>query len=327
MSILTGIKGGTYFEFGSDINKVVSKICGTQIEVRDSVGSLASLRRLRKEEFVQLAIVQHDALAFIKRYQSEDREMADWVKHFKYIFSLYPEEVHLVVRKDSEINKIEDINGRRIVMGEKDSGTRVTATYLLLGLDLKVEPVELNPKAGLEKLLKKEDNIDGVFAVGGKPIGWLNDQNKLLADLTIVPIPKDERTQKIFELYLTASISNEDYWWLDKNFETAAVMSALVTFDFRRSQCENVAMVARLIKDNLEDFERFGHKKWASVKLDQPVPGWDQYKCVKDRMETPIRVLSGRRCSFSGGKELAPEECNKFSGPEKILCELERGVR
>src|SRR5262245_19150388 len=66
MSILTGMKSGTYFRFGQDIAQVMRKECDSDIVVKESQGSLANLQRLRHEILSQLAIAQQDTLDYLK---------------------------------------------------------------------------------------------------------------------------------------------------------------------------------------------------------------------------------------------------------------------
>ena len=85
LGIVTGPKTGTYFQIGNDINKIISYVCRTPVAVHASAGSLDNLRRLRKQAFVQLAIVQHDVLHFARAYRQDDKELQDWVDKFRYI--------------------------------------------------------------------------------------------------------------------------------------------------------------------------------------------------------------------------------------------------
>lgn len=103
MSILTGLPTGTYYRFGQDIRAVVEQECGTLLEVRESQGSISSLYRLRHEKFAQLAIVQVDALEFLKLGSEDNFKLKDSVDNFRYVYRLYPEEVHLLTRKDTGI--------------------------------------------------------------------------------------------------------------------------------------------------------------------------------------------------------------------------------
>ncbi len=131
LGILTGAKNSTYYEFGEDINKIITSACGAKVEVYETIGSLDNLKKLRKQPFVQLAMVQHDVLSFIKVFRQDDKELQDWADKYRYVFSLYPEEVHILTRKNSGIDSIEQLSGKRVAIGLVNSGTHLTATMLL----------------------------------------------------------------------------------------------------------------------------------------------------------------------------------------------------
>jgi hypothetical protein len=55
----------------------------------------------------------------------------------------------------------------------------------------------------------------------------------------------------------------------------------LVSFDFRRLDCDNVGRFAQILNSNIGWLNDNGHPKWKSVKLDYPLKGWEQYDCVR----------------------------------------------
>ena len=57
--------------------------------------------------------------------------------------------------------------------------------------------------------------------------------------------------------------------------------AVLVSFDFRRGDCETVGRFAQVVSSNLEWLTKNGHPKWKSVNLDFPLKGWEQNECVR----------------------------------------------
>lgn len=291
MSILTGPKGGTYHRFGQDIARVIRKECGALLEVRTSQGSLDNLERLRNEPYTQMAIVQQDVLEYLRLSKDRDPTLKEWTEKFKYVFPLYREEVHIVARRDSGLHTFTDLRGRPIAIGAERSGTYLTATLLLwkAGLLSAIKEAKIGPREGVLRLLHLEPGaprVDAVFYVAGKPVPLLSGTDARLAEeqlaqLSVVAIP---RNSSLGVQYGPAQLTGRDYPWLDLAVETVAVRAVLIAYNFRGRQCDNVAMVARLIKENLDELRRSGHEKWRDVDPDATVPGWERYACVERRM-------------------------------------------
>jgi hypothetical protein len=59
------------------------------------------------------------------------------------------------------------------------------------------------------------------------------------------------------------------------------VKAVLVSFDFRKLDCESVGRFAQILYENISWLQENGHSKWKSVELDFPLKGWEQYDCVR----------------------------------------------
>jgi TRAP transporter TAXI family solute receptor len=303
ISILTGAEGGTYHRFGRDIGAVVKKICSADIEVRASQGSIDNLGRLRSEPFAQLAIVQQDTLDYVLVSKGRSPTIQNWVSSFRYVAPLYREEVHIIVRRDAGLRTLGDLAGKRVAVGEPRSGTNLTATVILdrAGLRAGIKEIEIGAREGILSLVgpRSGARVDAVFYVAGQPVPLLSGvdpeiTSRQLAQLSFASIPKNPAPQ----LYAPAELTRSTYPWLDRAVETVSARAVLITYDFKSGQCENVAMVARLIADNLDELRRTGHEKWRDVDLGASVHGWQQSPCVVKHMSTPIAA-----CRFLNQRE------------------------
>lgn len=230
LSILTGSKGGTYYRFGEDIAGVIRRECTAELRVKESNGSLANLQRLRREEAAQLAIVQQDTLEYLKEAAPEDAKLQDIIQKIRYVFPLYAEEVHLITTAGSGITDVSHLRGKRVAVGDLESGTYLTATFILLLSQVAVTPVEIGEIPALERLLLPDgasNKIDAMFFVTGKPVTLLTgrkDANRL----ALVNI----RNPAVLQKYEAARITSNDYRWLTQSVDTVKVMSVLMSFDF-----------------------------------------------------------------------------------------------
>ncbi len=298
MSILTGAKTGTYYRFGNDIAELMRSECGADIQVKESQGSLANLQRLRHEEHSQLAIVQQDTLDYIKKAAAGDTKLQDIVGSIRYVFPLYSEEVHLVTTKGSGISHLRDIAGKRVAIGQGESGTYLTASFILLLSGIEITKVEIGQVEGLRRLLlpaSDPNRIDALFYVAGAPVKLFTEDPALRQRLAGVAIDDPA----VLERYNSSQLTSDDYGWIDGKLDTVRVRSVLMTYDFKREQCQNVGMVANRIKANLKALkEGSGHPKWAEVALDAPLPGWKLYSCVSKYVDLPVG-REDRRCVFA----------------------------
>jgi len=95
------------------------------------------------------------------------------------------------------------------------------------------------------------------------------------------------RALVVAEFYPRAPIPANAYPWQPQPIDTVAVKAVLVSFDFRRGDCEAVGRFAQVVSSSREWLINNGHAKWKSVDLDFPLKGWEQYDCVRRFLQKP----------------------------------------
>lgn len=272
MGLVTGSEKGTYYQFGLDLQKLV-KPSGVNLAVYPSKGSVENIFAVYQRPGVQMGIVQSDVLAFVARLQS-DPVLTRIAKKTKMVFPLYNEEVHLVGKR--EIAEFDDLAGRRVAVGREGSGTYLTARLLFkLAEVAPSEMVLIDTQEGLAEL--KAGRIDAMFYVAGYPVRLLKEDVSDGDKLAVIPI----LNKSIVEFYPKAEIPAGTYAWQPTAVSTVAAKAVLVSFDFRRRDCDSVGKVAQLIATRQEWLQKNGHPKWKAVDLNFPLRGWEQYDCVR----------------------------------------------
>jgi hypothetical protein len=272
MGLVTGSEKGTYYQFGLDVQKLV-KPTGVNLAVYPSKGSVENIFAVYQRPGVQMGIVQSDVLAFVARLQS-DPALTRIAKKTKMVFPLYNEEVHLVGKR--EITEFDDLAGRRVAVGREGSGTYLTARLLFkLAEVAPSEMVLIDTQEGLAEL--KAGRIDAMFYVAGYPVRLLKEDVSDGDKLAVIPI----LNKSIVEFYPKAEIPAGTYAWQPTAVSTVAAKAVLVSFDFRRRDCDSVGKVAQLIATRQEWLQKNGHPKWKAVDLNFPLRGWEQYDCVR----------------------------------------------
>jgi len=272
VGIITGSDKGTYYQFGLDVQRLV-KESGINVTVHPSKGSIENIFAVYQRPGVQLGIVQSDVLAFVAKVQS-DPVLQRIAKKTKMVFPLYNEEVHLLGRKG--IADFDDLAGKRVAVGRDGSGTYLTAR-LLFKLS-EVAPSEMVPIDTGEALAAlKAGRIDAMFYVAGYPVRLLKEDVQASDNLALIPIS----SKSIVEFYPRAEIPAETYAWQPTAVNTVAAKAVLVSFDFRRKDCDVVGRLAQQVSNRLDSLQKNGHPKWKTVDLKYPLRGWEQYDCVQ----------------------------------------------
>jgi uncharacterized protein len=292
MGIITGSEKGTYYQFGLDLQKL-TKPSGFNLSVYPSKGSVENIFAVYQRPGVQMGIVQSDVLAFVARLQN-DPVLTRIAKKTKMVFPLYNEEVHLVGRRG--IAEFDDLAGRRVAVGREGSGTYLTAR-LLFKLS-EVAPSEMVPIDTQEALTElKAGRIDAMFYVAGYPVKLLKDDIAASDQLAVIPI----LNKSIVEFYPRAEIPAGTYAWQPTAVSTVAAKAVLVSFDFRRKDCDAVGKMAQLIASRQEWLQKNGHPKWKAVDLNYPLRGWEQYDCVRKYLGKSTPNATSGTAAKAGG--------------------------
>jgi uncharacterized protein len=313
IGMVTGSTTGTYFQFGQDIAKV-APTGGLEILVKESEGSIDNIRRLISRENVAWGIVQSDVLGFLKR--SEDPEVRRIAERLRLVFPFYNEEVHLLARK--EIQRFEDLDGKRVVVGTQGSGNWLTSTNLLRMNNIKpAERIELPPPEGASAVLGGE--ADAMVYVAGKPVKLFTSFRELQKNPQYAPLVKAVhfvplQHESMLQEYVATTIAPDDYEWLSEATPTVAVKAVLISFDFSsrinsyyQKRCEQLAKLGRVVRESFTELQRDGHPKWKEVDLDQELELWKRDACsqlakpepVKEKEEDLVKsltkILKGKR--------------------------------
>lgn len=182
----TGPTGGSYFPIGGIIANLISNppgsmdcaaggscgVPGLIVSAISTEGSVENILGLTAGN-LDMALVQADVakLAYLGEGPFSDDSPHS---QLRAIASLHPEAVHVVTRASSGIDSIAQLRGKRVSLGARRSGTRVTAGMVLEGYGL--SPDEVVPVyEGLSRSadMLADGEIDAFFMVGGYPMSTI----------------------------------------------------------------------------------------------------------------------------------------------------------
>jgi TRAP transporter TAXI family solute receptor len=203
----TGPTGGTYFPIGEAMADIISHppgvarcetadVCGPSgliASARSSAGTIANVLDVNSRR-ADAALAQSDVVAQAIAGKGAFKTSQS---HIRVIADLFPEEVHVVAAKAAHIHSIADLKGKRVSIGDANSGTIVTARAVLAAwrvpearLKASYDPADI----AADKLAREE--IDAFFFTGGAPVPLVRD---LIASgkAVLVPIDGAERNRLI----------------------------------------------------------------------------------------------------------------------------------
>jgi len=278
MGLITGSDKGTYYQFGLNLQRLV-KQGDIDLNVYTSKGSVENVYAVFQRPATQMGIVQSDVLAFVSRVQT-DPVLKRIAKKIKMVFPLYNEEIHVLGRGD--IADFDDLADKRVAIGREGSGTYLTARLLFKVSEVQPqEMVLIDTDEALAEL--KAGRIDAMFYVAGYPVKLFAEGVTDTDGLALIPITN----KSIVEFYPTVEIPARTYSWQANPLNTVAVKAVLVSYDFRRADCDYVGRFSQILQSNLEWLKRNGHPKWKFVDLEYPLKGWEQYDCVRKYTQKP----------------------------------------
>jgi len=285
-AIVTANSTSTYYNFGEDLKKFVVP----DLEVQTSNGSVDNLKALSKSPGVTFAIAQSDVYqAYVNLSQQDpDPAIRQWAKSLlsslRVVMPLYNEEVYFLVQKDSPLQSVTDIEGKRLAIGPEGSGTNLTAKNIYFRLFGKaptiVQPFIESGVAGEDEGTKirrsalwrlahpelgpDDRKVDVFVLVDGQPVELLAKLGKNFRLLTV-----DEKNPKIQALltdYRIGTLFQKNYSFLTHDEPVISVPSYLITAHFRSPQkSEYLKQFASNFCEHFSDLYNSGHSKWQTL--------------------------------------------------------------
>ncbi|MBF0138405.1 MAG: TAXI family TRAP transporter solute-binding subunit [Magnetococcus sp. DMHC-1] len=295
--ISTGNQKFTYYKIGQNLVDFVSMNAkmimqnpkNPSLFVISSNGSIENVIRMRHQPGVNMSIVQSDVLLHYKvEAEKGNRDAIGMINQLRVLLPLYQEEVHIIVRADSQINWLHQLYGKKISLGPKTSGSSLTGHLfykLMTNNDLQESNVlytvgDNSFDDSLNALLNQD--VDALFMVTGQPSGRLAEFPEKVKNLIkMVKVDyNNEVTTKIFNgPYYKSVIPKESYPWLTEDIPTISVRAYLVSKEYNRLQSkENIVKFVKSICRNFPTLKKNGHPKWKEMVLDlEKLPGGWRY--------------------------------------------------
>jgi uncharacterized protein len=167
MILATGGPGGAYYPFGGVMARILNaKIPMMNVTTQATGGSAENVRLVNQGE-AAFAVVQSDTLDFAFNAKETFKEK---LTHMAALAVLYPEVVHVVVREESQINRFDQLKGKKTGVGAPGSGNEANFRQISDIHGLKIEDVKVQYLSFTQSVeLFKDKQIDAIIATAGIP--------------------------------------------------------------------------------------------------------------------------------------------------------------
>ncbi len=268
----TGGTAGTYYPVGGMIANAVSqpgKIIVTAAASNGSVGNVNGIAGGALES----GFSQSDVASWAQK-GTGIFEGKPHVPGLRMIANLYPETIHVVVKKGSGIKSIAELKGKRVALDEPGSGTLINARLVLAAYGIKeadIKPEYIKPNQAADKM--KDGSLDAFFFTGGAPAGAIAELASSGSGIELLPIDgaQAQSLRASSAFFANDSIPADTYKDVAA-VNTLAVGAQWVTSD--KADAETVYQITKaLFSEPAQKTLQAGHAKGKLITLKNAVQG------------------------------------------------------
>lgn len=220
--------GGGYYSFANAFTQMASQENDNyDFDVRATAGSTANLRLL-SDGYIDMAVAQADLID--AAYSGTGAFDGKAYSGYEAVAGLYTEACQIVVRADSDIETLDDLQHKKVSIGEEESGTRINAEQILQMSGLAeplVEFVNLDYVDAANEL--KSGEIDAFFCTAGIQTSVIEELSK---DCGIRLIGIDEKVidklLSAYDFYTGYTIPKDTYDGQSQDVQTIGVEAVLL---------------------------------------------------------------------------------------------------
>lgn len=280
VSIGTGGVTGVYYPTGGAICRLVNKNRkkhGIRCSVESTGGSIYNINTIRGGE-LEFGVAQSDWQYHAYNGTSKFKDKGPF-KKLRAVFSVHPEPVTVLVRRDSGIKNLTEVKGKRFNIGNPGSGTRGTWEVFEAAMGWKRSDLKLASGMKSAEMAGAlcDNKIDGYFWLVGHPSAS-TQETVASCNALIVPAtgPEIDKLVKDNSFYRYATIPGGMYPGNPNDVKTYGVGATFVT---SADVPEDVVYeLAKAVLGNMDAFR----------KLHPAFQNLDPKTMIKDSLSAPL---------------------------------------
>jgi TRAP transporter TAXI family solute receptor len=271
ITIGTGGVTGVYYSAGGAICRLLNKdrkTHGIRCSVESTGGSAFNVNTIKSGE-LDFGLVQSDVQFQSLKGQGpfKDGPFAD----LRSVYSVHPEPMTVLVRKEAGVSKFEDLKGKRFNVGNPGSGTRVALEQLIGALGWKLSDFALASELRADEhgAALCDNKIDGFFFTVGHPSANIQDPTTTCG-AKLIPLrgPAVDKLIRDNPYFAKSTIPGGLYAGNPEPTETYGVLATLVTT--AKTPDNVVYTLVKATFDNFEEFKKL-HPALANLKPEEMV--------------------------------------------------------
>lgn len=272
ITIGTGGVTGVYYPSGGAICRLVNKgkkEHGIRCTVESTGGSIYNLNTIRAGE-LDVGVVQSDWQYHALKGTSKFEDQGAF-KGLRALFSIHPEAFTVVARKDANVKNFEDLEGKRVNIGNPGSGQRGSIDLLLkeMGKDKSIYSLTSELKSSEQSSALCDNKVDAIVFFAGHPNASIKEATTSCdANLVNVSNKAVDNLVGEFSYYAKATVPGGMYAGSEGDTETFGVRATIVASD-KLSEDAAYTLV-KSVFENLDGFKKL-HPAFTHLKKEEMV--------------------------------------------------------
>lgn len=264
VTIAAGGTSGPYYQIGATMSQVLTDELGVDSTVQATGASVENIELLMSGRG-EIAFAMGDAVIQATEGTGpfEGQEGLDGLT---VITALYPNYVQLVTVESTGIKTVDDLRGKRVGVGDQNSGVELNAQMILEAHDMSYDDITADYLSYADAIDQmKNGQVDAAFVTSGLPNSSVLD----LAtgdDVVIVPI-EGAGMEKLLELYpfFTSNVIPAGTYDNTEDVNTATIMNQLLVAPSMSE--DDVYAVTKALFENLDQIHS-SHQAATGITLD-----------------------------------------------------------
>jgi TRAP transporter TAXI family solute receptor len=258
VNIGTGGVTGVYYVVGGAICRLINKESaktGIRCSVESTAASAYNVKTIKAGE-LDFGIAQSDVAYNAVKGLTQFKDGGPH-GNLRSVFSIFPEALMVVARKESGVKKFEDFKGKRFNVGDPGSGTRDTINVLMNALGMTTGDFSLTSERKPDEhgAALCDNKIDGFAFVAASPAANIKDPTmNCAAKLVNVGGPVVDKLIKEYPYFAAATIPGGTYPNNPDAIKTFGVVANLLTSS-KVPDSVVYAMVSTVF-DNFAEFKK-----------------------------------------------------------------------